>query len=75
MKETTVAISISRLSIWPSFWWRIPVAPIGSDTFIGNSSRIGQLHVSFLPGDGTKANSFVARFLLGRRIYERIKKQ
>jgi len=73
-EEATVTISVSGLSIWPSFWWRIPVSPIGSETFIGHSNRIGQLHVSFLPGDGTKANSFVARFLFGKRIYGRIKK-
>jgi CubicO group peptidase (beta-lactamase class C family) len=73
-EEATVAISVSGLSIWPSFWWHIPVSPIGSETFIGHSNRIGQLHVRFLPGDGTKANSFVARFLFGKRIYERIKK-
>jgi len=74
-EEATVAIGASGLSIWPSFWWRIPVSPIGSDTFIGHSYRIGQLHLSFLPGDDTKADSFVARFLFGKRVYERIKKQ
>lgn len=73
-EEATVVTSVSGLSIWPSFWWHIPVSPIGSETFIGHSNRIGQLHVRFLPGDSTKANSFVARFLFGKRIYERIKK-
>jgi hypothetical protein len=72
--EVTVAIDGSGLSISPSFWWRIPVSPIGSETFIGYSDRIGQLHARFLFGDGTNADSFVARFLFGKRIYERIEK-
>ena len=72
--EVTVAIDGSGLSISPSFWWRIPVSPTGSDTFIGYSNRIGQLHARFLLGDGAKADSFVARFFFGKRIYERIEK-
>lgn len=74
-EEATVAVGLSGLSIWPSFWWRIPVSPVGPGAFLGHSNRIGHLHVRFSFGEGKQADRLVARFLFGKRVYERIQTQ
>ena len=71
-EEATVSLSLSGLSIWPSFYWFIPVSAIGPGKFIGYSNRIGYLNVSFMPGVDKLPDRFVARFLFGKRVYERI---
>ena len=71
-EKATVALGLSELYIWPTFYWCIPVLPIESGAFIGYSSRIGHLHARFLPGEDKKTDRFVTRFLFGNRIYERI---
>ena len=62
----------SSLSIWPYFWYRISMRPINPDTFVGYSNWFGRLHTRFLLGNNPEEDKIVARFLFGKRIYERI---
>ena len=68
-----VSLAPSGLSVWPSFYWYIPVSAVGPGKFIGYSNRIGHLQVIFAPGDSKPADRLVARFLFGHRVYERIR--
>ena len=70
--KVTVVREGSGLSIWPSFWYRISMKPIKPDTFVGYSSWFGRLHTRFLLGNNPEEDKIVARFLFGKRIYERI---
>jgi CubicO group peptidase (beta-lactamase class C family) len=71
-EEATVSPALSGLSIWPSFYWFIPVSPIGPGKFIGYSNRIGCLNVSFMPDADKLPDRLEARFLFGKRVYERV---
>ena len=71
-EEATVSLSLSGLLIWPSFYWFIPVSAIGPGKFIGYSNRIGYLNVSFMPESDKLTDRFEARFLFGKRVYERV---
>ena len=71
-EEATVTVGVAGIFVWPAFWWRIPISPIGPGRFIGYSSRTGDLHIRFLPVEGKQPDRFEARFLFGKRVYERI---
>lgn len=60
------------LSVSPSFWHRIPSSPIGSESFIGHTARMGHTYARYLPGDGTEAKGFELRFLFRKRSYKRV---
>ena len=71
-EEATVTIGVAGISVWPAFWWRIPASPIGPNRFIGYSGRTGHLYFNFLSDEAKQPERFEARFLFGKRIYERI---
>ena len=70
--EVRVTIEGNRLVVWPSFWQRIPLDPIGPDYYAGHSNSLGSLRVRVMPAEDDKADRFMVRFLLGQRIYERL---
>ncbi len=69
--EVTVTVDGAGFSVAPSFWLRIPFAPIGSGSFIGYWDWTGHLRARFLPGDRTGPDLLEVRYLFGERIYER----
>ena len=71
--EMAVVLEDNRLVVQPSFWWRIFLDRIGPNTFSGYWEQLGSLRVRLLPGDADEANRFLVRFLLGQRVYRRIK--
>jgi CubicO group peptidase (beta-lactamase class C family) len=71
-EEATVTAGVSGISVWPAFWWRIPASPIGPNRFIGYSGRTGHLYFKFLSDEAKQPERFEARFLFGKRVYERI---
>jgi CubicO group peptidase (beta-lactamase class C family) len=71
-EDATVTIGAAGISVWPAFWWRIPVSPIGPNRFIGYSGRTGHLYFKFFTDEAKQPERFEARFLLGKRVYERI---
>jgi hypothetical protein len=71
-EEATVTIGVAGISVWPAFWWRIPASPIGPNRFIGYSGRTGRLYFKFLSDEAKQPERFEARFLFGKRVYERI---
>jgi len=71
-REVTVAVDGPAISVSPSIWRRIPFSPIGSESFIGYTDRMGHMYAHYLPGDGTEADAFELRFLFGKRSYKRV---
>lgn len=70
--EVTVAVESDRLVVQPSVWQRVAFVPVAPDSFSGYWENVGSIRVQFTPARADKAQRLSARFMFGKRIYERV---
>jgi CubicO group peptidase (beta-lactamase class C family) len=70
--ELTVIAEGDRLVVQPSFWQKIVFVPVAPDSFSGYWGDLGTIRARFSPPGAGKSQRVTARFLFGKRIYERV---
>ncbi|NCF29910.1 MAG: serine hydrolase [Gammaproteobacteria bacterium] len=70
--ELAVAVESDRLVVQPSDWQRVAFVPVAPDSFSGYWGNVGSIRVQFSAARADKAQRITARFMFGKRIYERV---